>query len=164
MSPLSALPVTTLDGRQSSFGELTGGKAVLVVNVASRCGLTPQYRQLEALHRTFGDRGFTVLGFPTNQFAGQEPGSADQIAEFCSTTYGVTFPMSDKIDVNGAGRDPIYTELSTVPDGAGKAGDVQWNFEKFLVAPDGRVVGRFRPQTLPDAPEIVAAIGAVLPR
>ena len=164
MSPLSVLPVTTLDGRQSSYGELTGGKAVLVVNVASRCGLTPQYRQLEALQRQFGDRGFTVLGFPTNQFAGQEPGSAEQIAEFCSATYGVTFPMSDKIDVNGAGRDPIYTELSTVADGAGKAGDVQWNFEKFLVAPDGGVVGRFRPQTLPDAPEVVAAIEAVLPR
>ena len=164
MNPLSALPVTTLDGRQSSFGEFAGGKAALVVNVASRCGLTPQYRQLEALHRQFGDRGFTVLGFPTNQFAGQEPGSAEQIAEFCSATYGVTFPMSDKIEVNGSGRDPIYTELSAVPDGAGKAGDVQWNFEKFLVAPDGRVVGRFRPQTLPDAPEIVAAIEAVLPR
>ena len=164
MSPLSVLPVTTLDGRQSSYGELTGGKAVLVVNVASRCGLTPQYRQLEALQRQFGDRGFTVLGFPTNQFAGQEPGSAEQIAEFCSATYGVTFPMSDKIDVNGAGRDPIYTELNTAPDGAGKAGDVQWNFEKFLVAPDGGVVGRFRPQTLPDAPEVVAAIEAVLPR
>lgn len=164
MSPISALPVNTLDGRQSSFGELTAGKAALVVNVASRCGLTPQYRQLEALHRQFGDRGFTVLGFPTNQFAGQEPGSAEQIAEFCSATYGVTFPMSDKIEVNGSGRDPIYTELSAAPDGAGKAGDVQWNFEKFLVAPDGRVVGRFRPQTLPDAPEIVAAIEAVLPR
>ena len=135
-----------------------------VGNVACRWGLTPQYRQLVALQRQFGDRGFTVLGFPTNQFAGQEPGSAEQIAEFCSATYGVTFPMSDKIDVNGAGRDPIYTELSTVADGAGKAGDVQWNFEKFLVAPDGGVVGRFRPQTLPDAPEVVAAIEAVLPR
>ena len=164
MSPLFELPVITLDGRPSNFAELTGGKAALVVNVASRCGLTPQYRQLEALHRQFGDRGFTVLGFPTNQFAGQEPGSAEEIAEFCSATYGVTFPMSNKIDVNGASRDPIYRELTNVPDVSGVAGDVQWNFEKFVIAPDGRVVGRFRPQTLPDAPEVVAVIEAVLRR
>ena len=164
MSPLSELPVITLDGRPSSFGELTGGKAALVVNVASRCGLTPQYQQLEALHRKFGDRGFTVLGFPTNQFGGQEPGSAEEIAEFCSATYGVTFPMSDKIEVNGKGRDPIYQELTAVADDAGVAGDVQWNFEKFVIAPDGRVVGRFRPRTLPDAPQVLAAIEAVLPR
>ena len=163
MSPLSDLPVTTLDGRPSSFRELAGGKAALVVNVASRCGLTPQYQQLEQLHREFGDRGFTVLGFPTNQFAGQEPGSAEQIAEFCSATYGVTFPMSDKIDVNGDDRDPIYQLLTDVADDAGVAGDIQWNFEKFVIAPDGRVVGRFRPKTLPDAPEVLSAIEAVLP-
>jgi len=163
MSPLSDLPVTTLDGRPSSFRELAGGKAALVVNVASRCGLTPQYQQLEQLHREFGHRGFTVLGFPTNQFAGQEPGSAEQIAEFCSATYGVTFPMSDKIDVNGDDRDPIYQLLTDVADDAGVAGDIQWNFEKFVIAPDGRVVGRFRPKTLPDAPEVLAAIEAVLP-
>jgi glutathione peroxidase len=163
MNLLSDLPVATLSGEPSTFGELTAGRAALVVNVASRCGLTPQYQQLEALHRELGDRGFTVLGFPTNQFAGQEPGSAEQIAEFCSATYGVTFPMSDKIDVNGAARDPIYRELTSAPDTAGVAGDVQWNFEKFVIAPDGRVVGRFRPQTSPDAPEVVAAIESVLP-
>ncbi len=162
MNNLSELPVTTLDGRQTSFGELVGGKATLVVNVASRCGLTPQYSKLEALHKEFGSRGFTVVGFPTNQFGGQEPGSAEQIAEFCSATYGVTFPMSDKIDVNGDGRDPIYAELTTVPDDSGAAGDVQWNFEKFLVAADGRVLGRFRPKVSPDAPEVVAAIESAL--
>jgi glutathione peroxidase len=124
--------------------------------------LTPQYRQLEALHEEFGGRGFTVVGFPTNQFGGQEPGSAAEIAEFCSATYGVTFPMSDKIDVNGDGRDPIYAELTTVPDDSGAAGDVQWNFEKFVVAADGRVIGRFRPKISPDAPEVVAAIEAAL--
>jgi glutathione peroxidase len=156
------MPVTTLDGRKTTFGELAAGKATLVVNVASRCGLTPQYRQLEALHEEFGGRGFTVVGFPTNQFGGQEPGSAAEIAEFCSATYGVTFPMSDKIDVNGDGRDPIYAELTTVPDDSGAAGDVQWNFEKFVVAADGRVIGRFRPKISPDAPEVVAAIEAAL--
>ena len=162
MNTLSEMPVTTLDGRKTTFGELAAGKATLVVNVASRCGLTPQYRQLEALHEEFGGRGFTVVGFPTNQFGGQEPGSAAEIAEFCSATYGVTFPMSDKIDVNGDGRDPIYAELTTVPDDSGAAGDVQWNFEKFVVAADGRVIGRFRPKISPDAPEVVAAIEAAL--
>jgi glutathione peroxidase len=162
LNTLSEMPVTTLDGRKTTFGELAAGKATLVVNVASRCGLTPQYRQLEALHEEFGGRGFTVVGFPTNQFGGQEPGSAAEIAEFCSATYGVTFPMSDKIDVNGDGRDPIYAELTTVPDDSGAAGDVQWNFEKFVVAADGRVIGRFRPKISPDAPEVVAAIEAAL--
>ena len=162
MNSLSELPVTTLDGRQTTFGDLAGSKATLVVNVASRCSLTPQYRQLEALHEQYGSRGFTVLGFPTNQFGGQEPGSAEEIAEFCSATYGVTFPMSDKIDVNGEGRDPIYVELTAVMDSSGAAGDVQWNFEKFVVTADGKVVGRFRPRTSPDAPEILAAIEAAL--
>ena len=162
MSPLSDLPVTTLDGRPSSFRELAGGKAALVVNVASRCGLTPQYQQLEQLHREFGHRGFTVLGFPTNQFAGQEPGSAEQIAEFCSATYGVTFPMTEKVDVNGPGAHPLFQRLTAAPDAAVEAGDVQWNFEKFLLSPDGEVVGRFRPKTLPDAPEVRAAIEALL--
>lgn len=162
MNSFSELPVTTLDGRQTTFGELAGGKATLVVNVASRCGLTPQYRQLEVLHEEYGSRGFTVVGFPTNQFGGQEPGSAEEIAEFCSATFGVTFPMSDKIDVNGQGRDPIYARLTAVADDSGAAGDVQWNFEKFVVAADGRVIGRFRPKTAPDAPEVVAAIEAAL--
>ena len=163
MSDLADLPVTTLDGAPTTFGALTAGKAALVVNVASKCGLTPQYAQLEALQEELAGRGFTVLGFPSNQFGGQEPGTSEQIAEFCSTTYGVTFPLSDKIEVNGPGRDPIYARLTDVSDAEGAAGDIQWNFEKFLIAPDGTVVGRFRPRTEPEAPEIRAAIEAVLP-
>ncbi len=163
MSDLSDLPVTTLQGTQTTFGALSAGKATLVVNVASRCGLTPQYAQLEALHEELADRGLTVIGFPSNQFGGQEPGSAEEIAEFCSTTYGVTFPISAKIEVNGPGRDPIYERLTEVADAEGEAGDIQWNFEKFLISPDGAVVGRFRPRTKPDAPQIRAAIEAILP-
>ena len=164
MSDLSDLPVTTLQGTQTTFGALSAGRAALVVNVASRCGLTPQYAQLEALYEELADRGLTVIGFPSNQFGGQEPGSAEQIAEFCSTTYGVTFPMSAKIDVNGPGRDAIYERLTEVADAEGEAGDIQWNFEKFLISPDGAVIGRFRPRTKPDAPQIRAAIEAVLPK
>jgi glutathione peroxidase len=163
LSDLSDLPVTTLQGTQTTFGALSAGKAALVVNVASRCGLTPQYAQLEALYEELADRGLTVIGFPSNQFGGQEPGSAEEIAEFCSTTYGVTFPISAKIDVNGPGRDPIYERLTEVADAEGQAGDIQWNFEKFLISPDGAVVGRFRPRTKPDAPQIRAAIEAILP-
>jgi len=162
MSDLLDLPVTTLQGEATTFGELTGGRAALVVNVASKCGLTPQYTKLEALHAELADRGFTVLGFPCNQFGGQEPGTAEEIEQFCSATYGVTFPMTAKIDVNGADRDPVYAALTAVPDADGEAGDIQWNFEKFLVAADGRVVGRFRPRTEPDAPEVRAAIESVL--
>jgi len=162
MSELLNLPVTSLSGERTTLGELTGGRAALVVNVASRCGLTPQYGKLEALHEEFAARGFSVIGFPSNQFGGQEPGSASDIAEFCSTTYGVTFPMSDKVDVNGAGRDPIYSVLTETPDADGKSGDVQWNFEKFLLAPDGTVVGRYRPRTEPDAAEIRDAIENLL--
>lgn len=138
-------------------------KAVLVVNVASRCGLTPQYSGLEALQERYADRGFTVLGIPCNQFGAQEPGSAEEIETFCSTTYGVTFPMTEKIEVNGADRHPLYAQLTEIADAAGKAGDIEWNFEKFLVAPGGQSIVRFRPQTEPDAPEVVAAIEAVLP-
>ena len=162
MSTLNELPVTTLDGRQTTFGQLTDGKAALVVNVASKCGLTPQYTALEALHREFSGRGFTVIGFPCNQFGGQEPGTNEEIAEFCSATYGVTFPMTDKVDVNGPGRDAVYDELAAHADSAGEAGDVQWNFEKFLVNPSGAVVARFRPATTPDAPELATAIKALL--
>lgn len=158
MSELRSLPVTTLAGEQTTFGELVGRRAALVVNVASRCGLTPQYAKLEALQEEFADRGFTVIGFPSNQFNGQEPGTATDIAQFCSTTYGVTFPMSDKVEVNGSGRDPIYRELTEKADAAGESGDVQWNFEKFLVGADGAVVGRYRPRTEPDAAEIRADI------
>ncbi|MCU1656940.1 MAG: Peroxiredoxin [Pseudonocardiales bacterium] len=163
MTELTALPLTTLDGKETTFGELTDGKAVLVVNVASRCGLTPQYGKLEALHEELSDRGFTVLGFPSNQFGGQEPGTAEEISEFCSTTYGVTVPLAQKIEVNGPDRDPIYAALTDTPDASGEAGDITWNFAKFVVAPDGHVVGRFRPRTEPDAPEIRAAIDSVLP-
>ncbi len=156
------IPINTLAGQPSSLGELDG-KTLLVVNVASKCGLTPQYASLEALHERFADRGFAVVGFPCNQFGGQEPGSAEEIAEFCSTTYGVSFPMFEKIEVNGPGRHPIYTELTATADAEGQAGDIQWNFEKFLVAPDGAVIARFRPMTAPDAPELVEAIETNLP-
>ncbi|MCE3550150.1 glutathione peroxidase [Pseudonocardia sp. RS11V-5] len=139
------------------------GKAVLVVNVASKCGLTPQYEGLERLQERFAGRGFTVLGVPCNQFAGQEPGTAEEIATFCSTTYGVSFPLTEKVEVNGPGRHPLYTALTATADEAGEAGDVQWNFEKFLVAPDGTVKARFRPRTEPESDEVVAAVADVLP-
>jgi glutathione peroxidase len=155
------IPVKTLSGEDSSLG--SAGSLLLVVNVASKCGLTPQYTALEKLHEQFADRGFAVAGFPCNQFGGQEPGTAQEIAEFCSATYGVTFPMLSKIEVNGPGRHPIYTELTSVPDANGEAGDIQWNFEKFLVRPDGTVAARFRPRTAPDDPEILAAIESNLP-
>jgi glutathione peroxidase len=158
---LEDTPIAHLDGTPGSLGE-HAGKARLLVNVASRCGLTPQYTKLEALQRIYADRGFTVLGFPCNQFGGQEPGTAEEIETFCSSTYGVTFPLFEKIDVNGPGRHPIYAELSTVPDAGGSAGDVQWNFEKFLVAANGSVVARFRPRTQPDAPEVRTAIESLL--
>jgi glutathione peroxidase len=156
------IPVKTLSGEDSSLGALAG-KTLLVVNVASKCGLTPQYAALEALHERLADRGFSVVGFPCNQFMGQEPGSAEEIEEFCSTTYGVTFPMFEKVEVNGEGRHPIYDELTAVPDADGAAGDVQWNFEKFLLGPDATVLARFRPRTVPDDPEVLAAIEKHLP-
>ncbi len=157
------IPVSTLSGEPGSLGQLAGN-ALLVVNVASKCGMTPQYAGLERLHERLHDRGFSVVGFPCNQFGGQEPGTAAEIGEFCSATYGVTFPMFEKIEVNGPGRHPVYAELTAVPDAAGEAGDVQWNFEKFLVRPDGTIAGRFRPGTAPDDPELVAVIEAALPR
>ena len=163
MSDLLDLPLTTLDGRPTTLGALTEGRATLVVNVASRCGLTPQYGLLEALQQEYADRGFTVLGVPCNQFAGQEPGTAEEISTFCSATYGVTFPMTEKVEVNGEDAAPLYRQLTEVPDAAGEAGPVQWNFEKFLLSPDGVVVGRFRPRTEPTDPEVRAAIEAVLP-
>jgi glutathione peroxidase len=156
------IPIKTLRGEDSSLGQHRG-KALLLVNVASRCGLTPQYTQLEALQERFGDQGFTVLGFPCNQFGAQEPGTAAEIQQFCSTTYGVTFPMFEKIEVNGASRHPIYVELTQVADGQGTSGDIRWNFEKFLVSPEGDIVARFSPLTLPDAPEVVELIEANLP-
>ncbi len=152
----------TLAGEPASIGDYRG-KALLVVNVASKCGLTPQYEGLERLQQTYGDRGFTVLGFPCNQFGEQEPGSSEEIATFCSTTYGVSFPMFEKIEVNGESRHPVYGELTAFPDAEGAAGDIQWNFEKFLVAPDGEIVQRFRPMVDPEAPEVTDAIEVVLP-
>lgn len=155
-------PIAHLDGTPGSVGEYAG-KALLLVNVASKCGLTPQYTGLEQLQKTYGDRGFAVLGFPCNQFGGQEPGSAEEIEIFCSATYGVTFPMFEKIEVNGSGRHPLYEELTSVPDADGQAGDIQWNFEKFLVSPTGEVVGRFRPMVTPEDPTLVSALEAQLP-
>jgi glutathione peroxidase len=153
-------PLAALDG-----GELPdlSGKAVLVVNVASRCGLTPQYAGLEKLQERFGGQSFTVLGVPCNQFGGQEPGTPDEIAAFCSTTYGTTFPMTEKVEVNGPGRHPLYDVLTSTEDASGASGDVQWNFEKFLVAPDGSVRARFRPQTQPESEEVLTAIAEALP-
>jgi glutathione peroxidase len=162
MPAVTEIALTTLDGRPTSLADYAD-RAVLVVNVASKCGLTPQYSALQQLAQDYADRGMTVIGVPCNQFMGQEPGTADEIQAFCSTTYGVTFPLLAKTDVNGPGRHPLYAELTKMPDAAGQAGDVQWNFEKFLIAPGGRVVNRFRPRTAPDAPEVLAAIEAVLP-
>jgi glutathione peroxidase len=156
------IPVNTLTGETATLGD-HAGKALLIVNVASQCGLTPQYTGLERMQEELGGRGFTVIGFPCNQFGGQEPGTAEEISEFCSTTYGVTFPLYEKIEVNGEGRHPIYDALTAVPDAKGEAGDIQWNFEKFLVAPSGEIVGRFRPTVTPEDPTLAAAIESVLP-
>jgi len=155
------IPVHTLSGEESSLAPYAG-KSVLVVNVASKCGLTPQYEGLEKLQKTYEDKGFTVVGFPCNQFMGQEPGTAEEIQTFCSTTYGVTFPLFEKIDVNGEDQNPIYAELNQVEDAEGYSGDIRWNFEKFLIAPDGSVQ-RFAPQVTPEDPALVAAIEASLP-
>lgn len=139
------------------------GQAVLIVNVASQCGLTPQYTGLERLQQRFGGSGFTVLGVPCNQFGAQEPGTSEEIATFCSSTYGVTFPMTAKVEVNGDSRHPLYEQLVEQTDSAGSAGDIQWNFEKFLVSTDGEIVGRFRPMVDPESDEVVGAIEAALP-
>ncbi|WP_037577019.1 glutathione peroxidase [Phaeacidiphilus oryzae] len=156
------IPLRTLDGAEAGLGDYRG-KTLLLVNVASKCGLTPQYEGLQRLQETYGERGFTVLGFPCNQFGGQEPGSPEEIRTFCSTTYGVDFPLFEKIDVNGPDRHPLYARLTATADASGEAGDIQWNFEKFLIGPDGSVAGRFRPRTEPEAAEIVSAIEARLP-
>jgi len=158
---IHSVPVKTLAGDATTLGQYAG-QALLVVNVASKCGLTPQYEGLERLQQTYGERGFSVIGVPSNQFAGQEPGTAEEIETFCSTTYGVSFPLLEKTDVNGPERHPLYQELTAQPDAAGEAGDVQWNFEKFLVSAQGEVVGRFRPRTEPEAAEVLAAIEAQL--
>lgn len=154
--------INYLDGTPADLADFKG-KALLVVNVASKCGFTYQYEGLERLHQRFAGRGFSVLGFPCNQFLGQEPGSPEEIATFCRTSYGVDFPLFEKIEVNGEGRHPIYAELTQVPDAEGNAGDVGWNFEKFLLDPEGAVVARFRTGVEPEAPEVVEAIERVLP-
>ena len=157
---LANISVTTIDGAETTLAPYAD-KVVLVVNVASRCGLSPQYEKLEELQKKYGDEGFTVLGFPSNQFL-QELGKNEAIKDYCSTTWGVTFPMFDRVRVNGKNQHPLYTELVKTPDADGKAGKVSWNFEKFIITPDGEV-HRFRPQTEPDAPEIVSLIESTLP-
>ena len=160
-SPLD-VPLTALTGGPLDPAQLTG-RAVLVVNVASRCGSTPQYAGLQELQEEYGERGFTVLGVPCDQFGGQEPGTEEEIAEYCSATWGTTFPMTGKVEVNGPGRHPLYAALTATPDADGTAGDVAWNFEKFLVSPAGEVVARFRTRTTPQDPALRAAIEARLP-
>ena len=159
---LHDIPINTLSGEPTTLGAYAG-HAILLVNVASKCGLTPQYTALEQLAQDYRDRGLFVVGVPCNQFMGQEPGTPEEIQEFCSTTYGVTFPLLEKIEVNGENRHPLYAELTKHPDASGEAGDIQWNFEKFLIAPDGTVAARFRPRTEPDAPEILDALEEILP-
>lgn len=160
MTDIRDIPLTTIDGETTSLAEYDD-RVMLIVNVASRCGLAPQYEKLEELQKTYGDRGFTVLGFPSNQFL-QELSDTDAIKEYCSTTWGVTFPMFEKVKLNGRNAHPLYRELTKTEDAAGKAGRVKWNFEKFVITPDGSV-HRFRPTTEPDAPEIVELIEAALP-
>ena len=154
--------VNQLDGTPATLGDYKD-KALLSVNVASHCGLTPQYEGLEKLHETLGSRGFEVLGFPCNQFLEQEPGTAEEIQEFCTVNYGVEFPLFEKIEVNGEGQHPLYQQLEAVPDAEGYTGDVRWNFEKFLVSPAGEIVGRFNPTVTPEDPALVSAIEAQLP-
>jgi glutathione peroxidase len=149
--------IAGLDGEPDQLSAQKGN-VTLMVNVASQCGLTPQYAGLQKIYDQFRDRGFAVLGFPCNQFGAQEPGTSDEIKTFCETSYGVTFPMFEKIEVNGEGRHPLYTELTETADAEGHTGDIRWNFEKFLVSRDGDVLARFSPLTDPEAPEIVGAI------
>ncbi len=161
MSILDA-PLARLDGTSGTLRDLTAGRPALLVNVASKCGLTPQYATLEELHKEFSPRGFAVVGLPCNQFGGQEPGSSEEIAEFCSATYGVTFPVLAKTDVNGPERSPLFEALTNVPDAEGAAGDVQWNFEKWLLSSTGEPVARFRPLVEPTAPAVSSAVREVL--
>ena len=154
--------IARLDGSPATLGEIAGGGPALLVNVASKCGLTPQYGALERLHEEYADRGFSVVGVPCNQFGGQEPGSSEEIAEFCSATYGVTFPMTEKVDVNGEQRHEIYETLVSTPNEKGVDGDITWNFEKFLIDASGRVVARFNPGVEPDDAQVVSAIEGLL--
>jgi glutathione peroxidase len=159
---LNDIALTTISGKPSSLADYDG-KALLIVNVASKCGLTPHYAGLQQLHQTYENRGFTVLGFPCNQFGGQEPGSAEEIQEFCSVNYDVSFPLFEKLDVNGENQHPLYADLNQTADADGNRGDIRWNFEKFVVSPDRKSVTRFSPVTAPEDPALVAAIEANLP-
>jgi glutathione peroxidase len=163
LSGMWNVPIKTLQGEPTKLADYKG-KALLVVNVASKCGLTPQYTQLEALQKKYAAKGFTVVGFPCNQFGGQEPGTAEEIQSFCSANYGVTFPIMEKIEVNGPNRNDIYKELTQLADDSGHTGDIRWNFEKFVVSADGTKVTRFSPKTTPDDPKVVAAIENGLPK
>lgn len=156
------LSLKTLEGDPVNLSDYRG-KLLLIVNVASRCGFTPQYDGLQKLYDTYKDRGLEILGFPCNQFLAQEPGTEEEIREFCSSVYGVSFPIFRKIDVNGEDRHPLYEMLVELPDHKGNAGDVQWNFEKFLVAPSGEVVGRFRTKVVPEHAALIEAIEKNLP-
>ncbi len=155
-------PIKTLKGEPTTLAAYKG-KALMLVNVASRCGNTPQYATLEALQKKYAAKGFTVIGFPCNQFGGQEPGSAEEISTFCATNYGITFPIMEKIEVNGPNRHTIYKALTAI-EGDGRKGDIEWNFEKFVVSADGTKVTRFAPRTKPDNPAVIAAVEAALPK
>jgi len=158
---LHNVPLTTIDGSDANLADYAG-QTLLIVNVASKCGFTRQYEGLEKLYEQYADRGFAVLGFPCNQFGGQEPGTAEEIQEFCSTTWGVTFPLFEKVDVNGPGRHPLFAALTQTADSDGDAGDVKWNFEKFLVTRDGTVAGRYRSNIGPDDPDLLVAVEKAL--
>ena len=161
MSLLDA-PIARLDGTPGTLRDLTGGRPALLVNGASKCGLTPQYTALETLHEEYAAQGFTVVGLPCNQFGEQEPGTAEEIAEFCSATYGVTFPMSEKVEVNGPGRHAVYAGLVDTPDEAGESGDIRWNFEKFVIGADGTPLARFSPQVTPDDERVLSSLRSAI--
>jgi glutathione peroxidase len=161
--PIWTAPIKTLKGEPTTLASYKG-KALMIVNVASQCGNTPQYATLEALQKKYEAKGFTVVGFPCNQFGGQEPGTAEEISTFCATNYGITFPIMEKIEVNGDGAHPIYKALEPIADASGHTGDIRWNFEKFVVSADGTKVTRFAPKTKPDDPAVIAAVEAALPK
>ena len=163
LDPVWTAPIKTLRGKPLQIADYKG-KALMLVNVASECGLTPQYTALEALQKKYEPKGFTVIGFPCNQFGGQEPGTPEEIEKFCSTNYGITFPITEKIEVNGPGRHEVYKSLTAIADAGGHAGDIRWNFEKFVVSADGTKVTRFSPKTKPDDPAVIAAVEASLPK
>jgi glutathione peroxidase len=163
LDPMWNAAIKTLQGQPTTLAAYKG-KALMLVNVASQCGNTPQYATLEALQKKYEPRGFTVIGFPCNQFGGQEPGTSEEIATFCATNYGVTFPIMEKIDVNGDARHEIYKALTPIAEASGRTGDIKWNFEKFVISADGKKITRFSPRTTPDNPAVIAAVEAALPR